>query len=171
MQPSIATPGVQTVHCRPWMNRQSNVLTTTSLRYYISVKTLYLSSSLVSWSYSDENPFPLWNNISSLTPPSYLGIHSCCLWIEEKHDSITTRNEAAIIFDEDRFYHIKNLRAESRYLPLIQKSDNSTADKLSLSLDQFDLIFETFLRTQCLSTYISQGDKELMLFSWIDGWN
>ena len=95
----------------------------------------------------------------------YLGIHSCCLWIEEKHDTITTRNESAIIFDEDRFYHIKNLRAEGRYLPLIQKSENSTADKLSLSLDQFDLIFETFLRTQCLSTYISQGNKELMLFS------
>lgn len=104
------------------------------------------------------------NSLLTITSPSYLGIHSCCLWIEEKHDSITTRNESAIIFDEDRFYHIKNLRAEGRYLPLIQKSENST-DKLSLSLDQFDLIFETFLRTQCLSTYISQGNKESMLFS------
>ena len=96
-----------------------------------------------------------------------VGIYSCCLWIEEKHNEASpARNESAIIFDEDRFYHIKNLRAAGRYLPLIQKLDGqSTNRSLSLSLDHFDLIFETFLRTQCLSSYISNGDKELMLFS------
>mmetsp|Transcript_7437 Transcript_7437/g.16861 ORF Transcript_7437/g.16861 Transcript_7437/m.16861 type:complete len:1957 (+) Transcript_7437:3-5873(+) len=95
------------------------------------------------------------------------GIHSCCLLIEEKHDQETTNrgNESVIIFDEDHFFHIKNLRAEGRYMPLIQKPDDSTNAKFSLSLDHFDLIFEIFLRTQCLSTYISDGNKEAMLFS------
>jgi len=93
------------------------------------------------------------------------GVHPCCLWIEEKHDDeINKRNEPAIIFDENRFFHIKNLRAEGRYLPLVHKSDQTRSDKFSLSLDNFDLIFETLLRTQCLSTYISGGNKESMLF-------
>lgn len=92
------------------------------------------------------------------------GVHSCCLWIGDTHDpAASTKTESAIIFDEDRFFHIKNLRAEGRYLPLIQKSGNASA-KFSLSLDHFDLFLETFLRTQCLSTYISDGNKEAMLF-------
>ena len=65
MQPSIVTPGVQIVHCRPWVNRQSNVLTTTSQRLSKFVKTLYLSSSLVSWSYSCTR-FTLFNKNSLL---------------------------------------------------------------------------------------------------------
>lgn len=94
------------------------------------------------------------------------GIHSCCLWIEENgYSTTTTRKESAIIFDEDRFYHIKNMRAEGRCSPLIQKADGTSIVNFALSLDQFDLIFETFLRTQCLSSYISEGDKESMLFS------
>ena len=95
--------------------------------------------------------------------PFYQGIHSCCLWIEEKQcqeASSTTGNESAIVFDEDRFYSIKHLRAEGRYMPLIQKQKRT----FSLGLHHFDLIFETFLRTQCLSTYISDAKKESMLF-------
>ncbi|KAL7542840.1 hypothetical protein ACHAXR_012149 [Thalassiosira sp. AJA248-18] len=92
------------------------------------------------------------------------GVHSCCMRIGEKHDHDTnTRKESAIIFDEDRFYHIKKLRAEGLYQPLIQKPDTKSA-QFTFGLDHFDLIFETFLRTQCLSTYISDGDKESMLF-------
>lgn len=95
----------------------------------------------------------------------YPGIHSCCLWIEEKQcqDAISAsaRNESAIIFDEDRFYRIKHLRAEGRYLPLIRKPTRRT---FTLGLHHFDLIFESFLRTQCLSTYITDAKKESMLF-------
>ena len=77
------------------------------------------------------------------------GIQSCCIWIEEEHDrdEAITRNESAILFDEDQFFHIKKCRAN-----------------FSLSLDNFDLVFETFLRTQCLSSYISDASKESMLF-------
>ena len=85
------------------------------------------------------------------------------MWIGENHGTDTgARNECAIIFDEDRFYHIKNLRAEGRNLPLIQKRERSS--RFTFSLDHFDLIFETFLRTQSLSTFISEGSKESMLF-------
>lgn len=86
------------------------------------------------------------------------GIFPCCLWIEEKHGE-----EPAIIFDEDRFYHLKTLRAERRYLDLIPKPGRRGAE-FSLSPHHFNLVFETFLRTQCLSSYISDGNKESMLF-------
>lgn len=93
------------------------------------------------------------------------GVHSCCMWIEETHDpELSIRNESAIIFDEDRFFHIKNLRAQGCYLPLIRKSCMLSGKQFSLSLDHFDLIYETFLRTQCLSTYISDGNKKSMSF-------
>ncbi|KAL3763104.1 hypothetical protein ACHAWU_004990, partial [Discostella pseudostelligera] len=91
------------------------------------------------------------------------GLHSCCLWVEEKqsHDEASKScNESAIIFDEDRFYSIKHLRAEGRYMPLIPKETRT----FSLGLHHFDLIFEAFLRTQCLSTYICDAKKESMLF-------
>ena len=97
------------------------------------------------------------------------GILPCCVWIEEKHGlDKSVRNEPAVIFDEDRFYHIKNLRAEGRFSPLIQKSSDTDGvihgATFSLSLDHFDLIFKTFLRTQFLSSYISGGNKKSMLF-------
>ncbi|KAL9179777.1 hypothetical protein ACHAXT_007747 [Thalassiosira profunda] len=91
------------------------------------------------------------------------GIHSCCLWIEEDHSGEAGRSDPAIIFDEDRFFHIKNMRAEGRYVPLIQKA-GAMDSKGPLSLDHFDLIFEAFLRTQSLSIYISDGDKKQMSF-------
>ena len=93
------------------------------------------------------------------------GIHSCCMWIEEEPepDGSISRIETAVLFDEDQFFHMKNLLAEGRFSPLIRESDPEGVN-FSLSLDNFDLVFETFLRTQCLSSYISDANKELMLF-------
>jgi hypothetical protein len=87
------------------------------------------------------------------------------MWIEEapERDGPTSRNETAVLFDEDQFFHMKNLLAEGRYSPLITESDPKGVN-FSLSLDNFDLVFETFLRTQCLSSYISDANKESMLF-------
>lgn len=95
-----------------------------------------------------------------------LGIPSCCLWLEEKGAGVPNgRNETAIIFDEDRFFHLKNLRAEGRFSPLFSSYDlTQRPSTLTLSLDHFDLILESFLRTQCLSTYICSRDKCSMLF-------
>merc|ERR1712157_125400 len=58
------------------------------------------------------------------------GLHSCCIWIE-----------AGVIFDEDRFLRLKNLRAKGRYPPLIQES-NAETHRYSLSLDYFDLVLK-----------------------------
>jgi hypothetical protein len=88
------------------------------------------------------------------------------MWIEEdpELDWFTARNETAILFDEDLFFHIKNLLAEGRYSPLTIKESDPKGAHFSLSLGNFDLVFETFLRTQCLSAYISGANKESMLF-------
>ena len=95
------------------------------------------------------------------------GIHSCCIWIEEQQDSdlssSVARNDYAILFDEDQFIHIKNMRAEGRYSPLIKEPDR-IGTNFTISLDNSDLVLETFLRTQCLSSYISDANKESLLF-------
>jgi len=95
-----------------------------------------------------------------------LGIPSCCLWLEEKGaGGPNGRNETAIVFDEDRFFHLKNLRAEGLFSQLFSSYDlTQRTSTLTLSLDHFDLILESFLRTQCLSTYICSRDKCSMLY-------
>jgi hypothetical protein len=96
------------------------------------------------------------------------GIHSCCIWIEEQQDSdlssSVARNDYAILFDEDQFIHIKNMRAEGRYSPLIKEPDRIGGTNFTISLDNSDLVLETFLRTQCLSSYICDANKESLLF-------
>ena len=83
-----------------------------------------------------------------------------------------------MLFDEDRFFHIKNLRAQGQYLPLFtgqtpleRKHANedidgpiSTEAGLALSLDDFDLILETFLRCQSMSTFVSSRPKKRMAY-------
>jgi hypothetical protein len=83
-----------------------------------------------------------------------------------------------VLFDEDRFFHIKNLRARGKYRPLFQagspfqrKDENydvdgpmASDDSLALSLDDFDLILETFLRCQSMSTFVSSRPKGRMAY-------
>lgn len=83
-----------------------------------------------------------------------------------------------MLFDEDRFFHIKNLRARGRYKPLFETGSPlsskyvdydmggpmSSEDGLALSLDDFDLILETFLRCQSMSTYVSSRSKGRMAY-------
>lgn len=94
------------------------------------------------------------------------GVHSCCLWIEEKCDEDCSKeNDPAIIFDEERFLSIKNLRAEGLNSTLFQdKQVGGSSSEFCLGVDKFDLIMNAFLRTQSLSSYISHGGKESMMF-------
>lgn len=111
-----------------------------------------------------------------------VGVKSCCFWIEEKDinplspqiTKSTQTNESVVIFDEDRFLQIKDLRAQGLYMPLlmgkkiIEGDDgnvelNPKAD-LALNIDGFDLLLETFLRGQGMSTYISSREKKRMVF-------
>ena len=76
------------------------------------------------------------------------------------------------MFDEGRFLRIKDLRSQRVYLPLLLNSTSfispdsqfpSKAD-LALSVEGFDLLLETFLRGQSMSTYISSKQKTDMVF-------
>jgi len=111
-----------------------------------------------------------------------VGVKSCCFWIEEKNlnqssprsTNSTITNESVVIFDEDRFLQIKNLRAQGLYMPLLMgkkivQGDDDNCElnpktDLALSIDGFDLFLETFLRGQGMSTYISSRQKKLMVF-------
>ena len=103
----------------------------------------------------------------------FVGVTSCCYWIEEatKNGYATSEEEPTVLFDEDRFFHVKNIRATKRGKPLFTRKDDddghnncqATTD-LALSLEDFDLIVESFLRVQSISTYISSRDKTDMLY-------
>ena len=112
------------------------------------------------------------------------GTRSCCYWIEEKHpdQSVTPPHECSVLFDEDRFFSIKRLRAEERYMPLLmgqplfQESCPTGSAKcspdgpigqdtiLALNPNDFDLVLEVFLRSQGMSTFVSSRQKERMAF-------
>jgi hypothetical protein len=83
------------------------------------------------------------------SPFFFIGIPSCCLWIEEASGGNGSSNPS-IIFDEDLFMQIKKMPAQG-------------IDQLNLG--QFNFILHAFLRTQSLSTLISAGDKKISLFA------
>jgi hypothetical protein len=106
----------------------------------------------------------------------YEGYHSCCFWVEEGSSSKEGKGDAdcIVLFDEDRFFHIKSLRAEEKYLPLLNKhqtpANKSPHSKLSvksnyaLDTDDFNLLIGVFLRGQSMSSFISSSEKREMAF-------
>jgi hypothetical protein len=95
------------------------------------------------------------------------GTTSCCYWIEESaipSSEGKVRSDPTVFFDEDHFFHIKNKRSQGLYQPLLQKRNSFSTD-LSLALEDFDLFFELFLRSQSMSTYIGSLDSSLMVYS------
>jgi len=107
------------------------------------------------------------------------GVFSCCFWIEEKATE-DMETETTVLLDEDRYFHIKNLRAQGRYLPLLMEErffeEEGTTPAafaigrllyrahLALGLDDFDLVLETFMRCQSLNAFISSSDRNQMAF-------
>ncbi|KAI2491376.1 Rab guanyl-nucleotide exchange factor [Fragilaria crotonensis] len=90
-----------------------------------------------------------------------------CYWIEEHQPAdapeVDADVERTVLFDEDRFFQIKNHRAMRRYEPLFR--DSPGVGEFALSLDDFDLVLECFLRCQGMSSYISSRPKTAMAFS------
>lgn len=78
--------------------------------------------------------------------------------MEDKHEAA----ECTVLFDEDRFFHLKNLRADKKRL--LTGIPLTRSQQLALSVDEFDLVLETFLRGQGLSTYISSQKIDEMLY-------
>lgn len=94
------------------------------------------------------------------------GTSSCCYWIEEQFDTSEDsrrRPDPTVLFDEDHFFHLKNKRSQEPYDPLVGPKTSSR--NLSLPLEDFDLIFDVFLRCQATSHYIGTRDKSEMVFS------
>ena len=114
------------------------------------------------------------------------GCNTCCFWIEETASAEDkSEKECSVLFDEDRFFHLKRLRSKGTYKPLFNdedcfvsssrqkdpRSDDEMMDSkldtqssLALNLDHFNLIVETFLRGQLLSVHLSSRCKETMSF-------
>ncbi|GKZ00921.1 hypothetical protein MPSEU_001043600 [Mayamaea pseudoterrestris] len=88
------------------------------------------------------------------------GTGSCCYWIEEAN--ATEAVEPTVLFDEDRFFHVKNLRASEGFAPLFGMPNSS---KLAITLEDFDLILEVFLRCQSMNVYIGSRNKNQMALS------
>jgi len=155
-----------------------------------------------------------YNIISTLTLVSlHTGSITCCFWMEEEaqpnasQQNTVSSVDASILFDEDRFLHLKTLRADECYLPLLlgeryfAPSDTdrqqrtledgdgiplrtpppregaaprdaepggrpSLDSKSGFALDpvEFDLVLQTFLRGQGVSSWISSRTKGDMAF-------
>lgn len=89
------------------------------------------------------------------------GVASCCYWIEEATLSYGSTTEPTVLFDEDRFFEIKNHRSKSTCKHLFPRASHSN---FALNLDDFDLVLESFLRCQSLSTHISSRSKSDMVY-------
>jgi hypothetical protein len=94
------------------------------------------------------------------------GVSACCYWFDEELSSEPrTKNEPTIIFDEDRFFHIKNVREQNGYEPLFSDGRTHKSQRLALSLENFDLLLELFLRCQSMNAYIGTRKPDDMAFA------
>uniref|UniRef100_A0A7S2YHD9 UDENN domain-containing protein n=1 Tax=Entomoneis paludosa TaxID=265537 RepID=A0A7S2YHD9_9STRA len=97
------------------------------------------------------------------------GATSCCYWIEEATCGNTDdeprkpNNELTVLFDEDRFFRIKDARHKHPFMPLLSPASEGT--KLAMGMDNFNLILEVFLRCQSMNAYIGSREQEEMIFS------
>eukprot|EP00934_Nitzschia_sp_Nitz4_P001623 Nitzschia sp. Nitz4//scaffold1_size375055//38157//42858//NITZ4_000217-RA/size375055-snap-gene-0.236-mRNA-1//-1//CDS//3329540868//1623//frame0 len=89
------------------------------------------------------------------------GTPSCCYWLEEAAQAYGTTSEPTVLFDEDKFFAVKNLRATQGKKLLFQNASHSG---LALGLDDFDLVLESFLRCQSMSIYVSSQQKTEMAY-------
>ena len=88
------------------------------------------------------------------------GVSACSYWIEEATET-GLASEPTVLFDEDKFFEIKNHRARVAQKTLFPKKSKG---ELALNLNDFDLVLESFLRCQSMSTYISSRPKTDMVF-------
>ena len=104
-----------------------------------------------------------------------IGYHTCCFWVGEGFSNKEKEDKDCIVlFDEDRFVHIKGLRAEEKYLPLLNSAQApphnfphtrlSAKSNYALDPDDFDLVIKVFLRGQSMSSFISSTEKKEMAF-------
>jgi hypothetical protein len=99
------------------------------------------------------------------------GTPSCCYWVEEGVEDAPAGTksvsiEPTVLFDEDRFLHIKNQRQRNGFHPLLPTmTAGSESSPLALGLDDFDLVLEIFLRCQSMNGYVSSRQRDEMIFA------
>jgi hypothetical protein len=89
------------------------------------------------------------------------GAVSCCYWIEEAQ-TYGSSTEPTVLFDEDKFFEVKQHRATKAWKHLFPRESNTGA--LALNLDDFDLVLESFLRCQSMSMHINSLPKSKMFY-------
>ena len=95
------------------------------------------------------------------------GAAACCYWIEEASSSsehTATPPEPTVVFDEDRFFHIKSMRQRHGFRKLYEPSGPAIHASLALSLSDFELVLEVLMRCQSMNAYIATCDKETMAY-------
>ena len=90
-----------------------------------------------------------------------IGVAPCCYWIEEAIQNYGSTTEPTVLFDEDKFFEIKFQRASKPHQQLFKQGVESG---FALDLTNFDLVLESFLRCQSMSTYISSRSKTDMVY-------
>jgi hypothetical protein len=111
------------------------------------------------------NLVSLKNTASSFIMELLEGTASCCYWIEEATQGFGTSAEPSVLFDEDKFFEIKNHRATKAWKPLfLNDNHKASTGAFALSLADFDLILESLLRTQAFSLHVSSSPKTEMLY-------
>jgi hypothetical protein len=92
-----------------------------------------------------------------------LGAAACCYWIEEANETEDDR-DPSVLFDEDRFLHIKNIRAQRQNDAIFYGPQTKADTRLALRLDDFDLVLGNFLRGQSMSSYVSALPRKDMVY-------
>jgi hypothetical protein len=94
------------------------------------------------------------------------GTASCSYWIEEASDaSPAATQEPTVVFDEDRFFHIKSMRHRHGFKPLYDPERKSSRASLAVSLSDFELVVEVLMQCQSMNAYIASCDKDTMVFA------
>jgi len=101
------------------------------------------------------------------------GSNTCCFWIREAMEEGNRKleQETSILFDEHRFFYLKNLRAGNKMSCLFadekirsrifgtEERKKSISSSLALSMENYDLVLETFVRGQGMSSYLSSSSS------------
>jgi hypothetical protein len=112
---------------------------------------------------SDQSPFDALCKVCHTFVVELLaGLPGCCYWVEEPGED-EEAHEPTVLFDEDRFFRIKALRESTVLEPLFHKTGKS--NELALSMDDFDLVLEVFLRCQSMNYFISTQKRDEMIFA------
>jgi hypothetical protein len=95
------------------------------------------------------------------------GTASCSYWIEEASDdaSSSSTQEPTVVFDEDRFFHIKGMRHRHGFQPLYDPENRASRPSLAASLSDFELIVEVLMQCQSMNAYIASCNKDTMVYA------